>query len=81
MYNQEKTITEDLAVWARPFAFHAYGKFTKKKEAITDIRFFIVVTVLIRQTPLNTVFSKIPTYYRNSIPKILQTLTIICLWY
>jgi hypothetical protein len=30
MYIQEKSITEDLAVWARPFAFYSYGEFTKK---------------------------------------------------
>jgi hypothetical protein len=29
MYNQEKNITEDLAVWARPFAFHSYAEFIK----------------------------------------------------
>jgi hypothetical protein len=32
MYIQEKNTTEDLAVWARPFAFHSYGEFTKKKK-------------------------------------------------
>jgi hypothetical protein len=32
MYIQEQNITEDLAVWARPFAFHLYGKITKRKK-------------------------------------------------
>jgi hypothetical protein len=31
MYIQEKNTTEDLAVWARPFAFHSYGELKKKK--------------------------------------------------
>jgi hypothetical protein len=37
MYIQEKNITEDLAVWARPFAFHLYGKL-KKKSISTAIQ-------------------------------------------
>jgi hypothetical protein len=32
MYIQEKHTTEDLAVWARPFAFRSYGELTKKKK-------------------------------------------------
>jgi hypothetical protein len=32
MYIQEKNTTEDLAVWARPFAFRSYGELTKKKK-------------------------------------------------
>jgi hypothetical protein len=32
MFIQEKNTTEDLAVWARPFAFHSYGELTKKKK-------------------------------------------------
>jgi hypothetical protein len=32
MYIQEKNTTEDLAVWARPFAFHLYEELTKKKN-------------------------------------------------
>jgi hypothetical protein len=42
MYIQEKNTTEDLAVWARPFAFHSYGELTKKKKlahaATSDVR-------------------------------------------
>jgi SAP domain-containing ribonucleoprotein len=43
MYIQEKNTTEDVAVWARPFAFHSYGELTKKKKKLSS-QYYLVRT-------------------------------------
>jgi hypothetical protein len=49
MYIQEKNLTEDLAVWLAPFAFHSYGELTKKKKNCGTHRISIPVYAIEQQ--------------------------------
>jgi hypothetical protein len=59
MYIQEKNITEDLAVWARPFAFHSYAEFTKKKSKIESYEVPYLSWVLVRDTLSSCIVDRI----------------------